>query len=69
MASLTISDGFNFFIKSAPKNIDRVEVLVESEKYRLIDDAMTRYIPKRKHTNLVHLKMKQKKMKMKLLYS
>lgn len=48
MASLTISDGFNFFIKSAPKNIDRVEVLVESEKYRLIDDAMTRYIPKKK---------------------
>ncbi|RCK56018.1 hypothetical protein Cantr_05827 [Candida viswanathii] len=25
MASLTISDGFNFFIKSAPKDIDRVE--------------------------------------------
>lgn len=48
MAALTISDGFNLFIKSAPSNIDRVEILVENEKYRLIDDAMIRFVPKKK---------------------
>lgn len=38
LSELSISDGFNFFIRATPKEIDRVELLIGLDKYRLIDD-------------------------------
>ena len=35
---MCISDGFNYFIRATPKEIDRVELLIGLDKYRLIDD-------------------------------
>lgn len=38
LSELCISDGFNYFIRATPKEIDRVELLIGLDKYRLIDD-------------------------------
>ncbi|EGW35622.1 uncharacterized protein SPAPADRAFT_58836, partial [Spathaspora passalidarum NRRL Y-27907] len=44
LSGLTISDSYNYFVKSTPKETERIE-LIGMEKYRLIDDSITAHIP------------------------
>ncbi|RLV90719.1 hypothetical protein JA1_004407 [Spathaspora sp. JA1] len=44
LSGLMISDSYNYFVKSTPKETERIE-LIGMEKYRLIDDSIQATIP------------------------